>query len=135
MTRLELAIQEALRLESPTQITSRVAKADLEFAGEQVWAGDRIALLIGSANRDESIFAQASQFDLQRSLTASASALTFGSGGKRCPGAWLSTNVIGSTLQVFLEDIQDLALDTQELRWQENLESRRLVDLPVRLKF
>jgi len=134
-TRLELGIQEALRLESPTQITSRVAQVDLEFAGEQIRAGDRIALLIGSANYDESAFANASKFDLQRFTTAASSALTFGAGGKRCPGAWLSTNVIGSTLQVFLEDIQDLELDSQELRWQENLESRRLVELPVRLSF
>lgn len=134
-TRLELGIQEALRLESPTQITSRVAKVDLEFAGEQIRAGDRIALLIGSANRDESAFAHASQFDLQRSMAESTSALTFGSGGKRCPGAWLSTNVIGSTMQVFLEDIQELVLEAQDLRWQENLESRRLVELPVRLQF
>ena len=140
---LNLAIQEALRLESPTQITSRVATQDFEFAEARIRTGDRVALLIGSANRDESIFSEASRLNWNRQNTLHP--LTFGIGGKRCPGAWLSNSVLSSTLKVWLEEVAELQLSATEapqasptlspkLDWSDSLESRRLLRLPISCK-
>ncbi len=54
--RLPAAIEETLRWESPVQRTWRIAKADVELAGQRVPAGALVVLLLGGANRDPARF-------------------------------------------------------------------------------
>jgi cytochrome P450 len=128
---IDLFVVEALRLESPTQITSRVVAKDFEFAGETMQQGQSVSLLIGSANRDEQVFSPAASFDPFRPTNRT---LTFGLGGKRCPGEWLTSTVVKSVLLDFLNSNLGRKIEVSNagaltFRWIINQESRRLDQL------
>ena len=46
------AVEEILRLDSPVQMSARVAKADIEVAGMPVCRGELIIIHLAGANRD-----------------------------------------------------------------------------------
>jgi len=132
---IDLFISEALRLESPTQITSRVVLSDCEFAGEKMLGGQSVSLLIGSANRDEKIFDRAPEFQPLRTTNRT---LTFGLGGKRCPGEWLTNNVVKSVLATMLDSdlgrrLAAIKPGSLNFKWKPNQESRRLGALTIQL--
>lgn len=80
-------VQEALRYEAPLQHTKRLATRDLVVDGQPIKAGEQILLCLGSANRDEQVFADAGRFDVQRN---SKGHLAFGYGMHGCLGALLA---------------------------------------------
>jgi cytochrome P450 len=71
------AVEECARWDSPVLMTSRLALEDLLLGGFPVPAGDRVYVLIASANRDAEIFEQPDEFDVRR---RGAPHLTFGCG-------------------------------------------------------
>lgn len=78
------AFDEYARLVAPIGMSPRqVARADT-VDGVRFAAGDRVFLMFGSANRDESVFAQADRYDITRDTAA---AITFGAGPHFCAGA------------------------------------------------
>ena len=66
-------IAETLRHDAPVQSALRRATAEVELAGTRIPAGAIVLLLLGSANRDESVFADAERFRLDRDGTKHAS--------------------------------------------------------------
>ncbi len=86
-TRLPLWIEETLRFDNSTQALARVATRDVELHGEQIRDGDMVVLLVGSANRDEQVFADAARYDILRDTTQT---LAFGHGIHFCLGASLA---------------------------------------------
>jgi cytochrome P450 len=81
------AVEELLRFESPVQYQVRAATADLELHGVAIPAGARVALLWGSANRDERRWQRPDQLDLTREAKRN---LAFGEGIHHCLGAPLA---------------------------------------------
>lgn len=81
------AVEEVLRFSSPVQAMFRVAAADTELGGRAIRAGERVAAWIGSANRDESVFAEPERFEPARSPNRH---LAFGTGVHFCLGAPLA---------------------------------------------
>src|SRR5690606_28835205 len=49
-------VEETLRYDNSTQALARILNRDVELHGEKLRAGERVVLLIGSANRDERAF-------------------------------------------------------------------------------
>ncbi|WP_110994751.1 cytochrome P450 [Pseudomonas sichuanensis] len=94
------SVQEALRYETPLQHTKRLATRDLVLDGQPIKAGEQILLCLGSANRDERVFADAEAFDIERKTKGH---LAFGYGMHGCLGALLAERqaeaVIGRLLQ------------------------------------
>lgn len=87
-TRLPNAIEEVLRYLSPVQmLPDRVATADVEIGGQKIKAGQHVIPSLGSANRDESIFAEANRFIPDRLPNPH---LAFGTGSHFCLGAPLA---------------------------------------------
>jgi cytochrome P450 len=82
-----LAVEEALRYDSPVQLTLRRATVDVELPGGKLSEGEMIAVLVASANRDERQFADAARFDMARN---GRSHLAFGFGTHFCVGAGLA---------------------------------------------
>ena len=82
-----LAIEETLRWDAPIQLVFRTAKEGAEVAGTRIPAGAIVAVLIGSANRDERRFPDADRFDLDRNPQG---LLSFGFGKHFCLGASLA---------------------------------------------
>ncbi len=83
---LPALVEETLRYDSPVQLTLRRATCDVELAGGKLCEGETVALLLGSANRDERQFSEPDYFDLGRSVAH----LAFGHGTHFCLGAHLA---------------------------------------------
>ena len=81
------AVEELLRYEPPSPIQSRYVTRDAEWHGGKVPAGSKIALLTGSAGRDEREYPDADRFDVSRVFDRHVS---FGYGIHFCLGASLA---------------------------------------------
>jgi cytochrome P450 len=81
------AVEELLRFESPVQYQVRTATTDLDLHGTAIPAGARVALLWGSANRDERRWEHPDALDLTREPKRN---LAFGEGIHHCLGAPLA---------------------------------------------
>jgi cytochrome P450 family 130 len=81
------AIEEMLRIESPTQALSRTATRRVELHGCTIPAGSRVMLLWGAANLDDREFAEPEAFDIHRHAPRH---LGFGHGIHVCLGAALA---------------------------------------------
>jgi cytochrome P450 len=81
------AINESLRLETPVPQFSRVLTEDHEVGGVALPAGTRVALLYGSANRDERKYPDPTRFDVTRKPSDH---LAFGRGEHVCVGMHLA---------------------------------------------
>lgn len=82
-----LCVEEMLRFDSALQLFERTATADVEVAGVTVAEGQKIAALLGAANRDPAAFADADTFDVRRDPNPH---LAFGAGLHFCLGAPLA---------------------------------------------
>ena len=80
-------VEETLRYDNSTQALARVAARDFELHGEKIRAGDKVVLLVGSANRDERVWEEPDAYRIERNTRAS---LSFGQGTHFCLGASLA---------------------------------------------
>ncbi len=98
---LPKAIEEFLRLYSPYRGFARTAVRDIDLHGRTIPAGEAIALLYCSANRDETVFPDAGTFDMNRPNIAEH--LAFGRGPHNCPGLHLGRMELRVALEELLE--------------------------------
>ena len=82
-----LTVEEMLRFDSALQLFERTATRETEVGGVVVEEGQKIAALLGAANRDPAAFADADTFDTQRDPNPH---LAFGAGLHFCLGAPLA---------------------------------------------
>ncbi len=81
------AVEELLRYESPSPIQARVVMRDVEVHGQTVPAGKKMALITGSAGRDERQYDDPDRFDVTRRFDQHVS---LGHGIHFCLGASLA---------------------------------------------
>ncbi|WP_037464235.1 cytochrome P450 [Shimazuella kribbensis] len=101
------AIEEALRFRSPVQYMTRIAAKDTQLGGQLIKKGDLLNAWIGSANRDESKFENADQFDLHRTNLRHTS---FGHGIHYCLGSPLARLEANIVLRILLERFKQFQL-------------------------
>jgi cytochrome P450 len=80
-------VEETLRFDAPTQLMLRTATDDVDIAGMTIPRGATVVPLLGSANRDDAMFAVPGVFDPRR---RPAEHLAFGHGIHYCLGAALA---------------------------------------------
>ena len=85
--RTAASVDELLRLDPPLHMFTRYALQPVEIGGATLALGDRIGLLIGSANRDEAVYADPDRLNPDRPAIAH---LAFGGGIHFCIGAPLA---------------------------------------------
>ncbi|MDL5160359.1 cytochrome P450 [Actinomycetospora termitidis] len=90
------AINEALRIETPVPQFTRVLTEDHEIDGVALPAGSRVALLYGSANRDERKYPDPERFDITRKPSDH---LAFGRGEHVCVGMHLARLEMSTLLE------------------------------------
>jgi cytochrome P450 len=118
-----------LRLESPIQLSPRVAAEDLEVGERTIRAGDTVILHLGAANRDPRQFPAGGTLDLDAATTRH---LAFAWGPHFCLGAPLARAEATIALPLLLERVPDLELTRDDVTWRENMSIRGLTGLPVR---
>ncbi|TML13006.1 MAG: cytochrome P450 [Actinobacteria bacterium] len=94
------AIEESLRLEPPVLFLFRTAVTETDLSGTHISPGDRIVTGIASANRDEAVYDDASEFRLDRSGTPEH--LSFGAGPHLCLGNHLARMEAKVALEEYL---------------------------------
>jgi cytochrome P450 len=107
------AIEEFLRLYTPYRGFARTAVRDVEFDGRTIPAGEPIALVFASANRDEAVFPNGSEFRLHRPHLNQH--MAFGRGPHNCPGAALGRLELRVALEELLSGTSRFELDGEIL--------------------
>ena len=107
MELLEPALEECLRYESPVQNAKRTLTQAVELNGASMPEGATVAVLFGSANRDERRYDAADRFDLQRTPLRN---LAFGEGIHHCLGAPLARMEGRVALEAILRAMPDYEL-------------------------
>jgi cytochrome P450 len=101
--RIAGAVEEIVRYVSPVIWMRRSVTRDTEMNGHAYRAGDKVALMYWSANRDESVFADPDSFDITRSPNPHVG---FGSAGPHfCLGAHLARREISAMLRELLSRV------------------------------
>ncbi len=101
------ALEELIRYDAPLQLFERTATTDVAVREVTVEAGQVVACLMGSANRDELVFADASTLDVGRDPNPHVG---FGMGVHFCLGAPLARLELEITFRHLLERWPDLRL-------------------------
>lgn len=109
---VEIALEELIRFDAPLQLFERTATADVEVSGQLVRTGERIACLMGSANRDATVFddqgfADAGTFDVGRDPNPHVG---FGMGLHFCLGAPLARLELQISIRTLLDRFPALRL-------------------------
>jgi hypothetical protein len=107
------AVDEFLRFDAPLHLFDRTATQDTEIGGVMIKEGQKIASLLGSANRDESIFEDADQLDLSRHPNPH---IGFGAGIHFCIGAPLARMEMTTSLPMLIEAFPNLKLVQEPVR-------------------
>ncbi len=81
------AVEEFLRFDAPIQAVARLVREPMSLHGHTFRPGRLLVLLLGSANRDERVFADPDRLDVTRSPNPHVS---FGGGAHFCLGAALA---------------------------------------------
>jgi len=123
------AVEELLRYDSPVQLTSRHALADVEIGGRLVREGETVIAGLGAANRDPAAFADPDQLDLGRAPNRH---VAFGGGIHFCLGAPLARMEARIALTALLGRVPGLALGNGEPALRDTVTLRGLASLPVR---
>jgi len=100
------AVEEMLRFDTPSQLFERTATRDVEINGSSVLEGQKIAALLGSANRDPEAFADADTFDVTRDPNPH---IAFGAGIHFCLGAPLARLEMQQSVPMLAERFPDIA--------------------------
>ena len=125
-------IEEVLRFDGPTNALVRVVAQDHELHGRQLHQGERVFVMVNSANRDSRVFDSADEFDISRQRNRH---LTFGQGIHLCLGAKLAREEGRIAVQRLFDRFPDLALDPDNPpAWLDAMVPRGTRHLPVRLK-
>ena len=123
------AVAELLRFDAPSQYTIRLSAAPLEVGDRTIRAGRMVLLLLGSANRDETAYAEPDRLDLGRHPNPH---LSFGGGRHHCVGRALGQLIGETTLRVLATRCARLELTGNPIRLPHP-NFRAYASVPLRL--
>lgn len=109
----ETALEEFMRFDAPLHLFERTATVDTELGGVKIEKGQKIAALIGSANRDSTVFEHADEMDLTRDPNPH---IGFGAGIHFCLGAPLARLEMGVSLPALWEKYPNMQLAGEPVR-------------------
>lgn len=117
------AVEEIARFDTPTHIFLRRTTRETTVAGQRLPAGAEIAVWLAAANRDESAFDRAEEFDITRK--AQRNHVVFGHGTHFCVGAGLARREVEISLRLLTGRFPGLHLvPDQQITFRPSLDQR-----------
>ena len=111
--RVPAAVEELLRFDTPLSLFQRTALEPVEVAGQRLEPGDRVGLLLGSANRDDATFHDPDTLDVTRQHNPHVG---FGGGLHFCLGAPLARVELTEALAGLLRHFTHMELSQRPPR-------------------
>jgi len=105
---IALTVEEMLRFDAALQLFERTATAPVTIGDVTIEPGQKVAALLGAANRDPAVFADADAVDVRRDPNPH---LAFGVGVHFCLGAPLARMELAESLSALFAAYPDLGLD------------------------
>ncbi len=121
-------VEETLRYDTSTQMLVRVTSQPVRVQGVDIDAGRRVLLLLGSANRDEDVFADPETYDLER---RTQDLVSFGSGRHFCMGAALARMEARVALTELAKLVQGYEIDPAGMERVHSINVRGFAALPT----
>jgi hypothetical protein len=125
---INLAAEEFLRYEAPTQRGIRTVREDFAVDGIPIRAGEILHLMIGAANRDPEQFDDPDTLDVGRNPNRH---VTLGHGVHYCLGASLARMELRAAVGSFLARFPDYRLASDEILFMDRTASRRPTSIVV----
>lgn len=123
-------VEEVLRFHSPSQSTIRTTTQETELGGVKLPKGATVLVQFVSASRDESVYANAHHFDMDRTGVPS---LAFGQGIHFCVGAPLARLEARLAMEALLARCDRLVREPGPVTWNVAITTRGPAVLPVEL--
>ena len=124
------AVEEILRLDTPTAGMWRVVTRDCELGGYQFKGGSMVLLRYAAANRDPVQFPDPDKFDVERKNARTH--MAFGKGTHMCVGNMLSRKEMTVSFEVLLDRLDDIRLaEGTRLEVHPNLLLRGYKAVPI----
>ncbi len=121
-------VEETLRYDNSTQLLARTVTRDHEVGGHTLREGEKVLLLVGSANRDEEVWERADVYDIGRDCSSS---LSFGRGTHFCLGASLARLEARVSLEELLRRVSDIEVQHDGLARVHSTNVRGFAALPI----
>ena len=130
--RAEIMVEEGLRWASPNQGLWRIVQQDTELAGVSIPEGSTVWVMFGSADHDETVFADPEAFCPEREGLSNH--VAFGHGIHYCLGAALARLEATTAMRVLAERIERFdVVDPDSLRYAPSFILRGLEALELDL--
>ena len=124
------AIEEILRLDTPTAGMWRVVTRDCELGGHAFKGGSIVLLRYAAANRDPAQYPDPDRFDVERKNARTH--LAFGKGIHMCVGNMLSRKEMTVSFEILLDRLDDIRLaEGAKLEVHPNLLLRGYKAVPI----
>ena len=124
-------VEETLRYDTSTQMLVRVTTGEVELLGHTIPDSSPVLLLIGSANRDDAVFADPDVYDIDRDTSKLVS---FGVGRHFCLGAALARLEARVALRQLAERVADYDIDEAQARRVHSINVRGFAALPTTIE-
>ncbi len=121
-------VEETLRYDTSSQMLLRVTREPFELHGTAVPAGDKVLLLVGSANRDGTVFPDPDRYDLDRDTSKLVS---FGNGRHFCMGAPMARLEARIALGELVDRVSGYDVDPGGIERVHSINVRGLAALPT----
>lgn len=108
------AVKEELRFDATTGKFKRTCTQEINIGGVDLKPGDKVGTCLDAAMRDPAVFPDPNTFDMHRKLGKST---PFGYGPHACAGQALARAGLEAFLEVFLEEVGDYELVTDDLEY------------------
>ena len=130
LTLVATAVEELIRYDGPLQLFERTAVESVKIGGIVIGRGQKVAALLGAADRDPAVFADPDRLDVGRTDNPH---IGFGAGIHFCIGAPLARVELQASLHTLVTRFPGLALAGEPERRPEFV-IRGLRSLPVSLR-
>ncbi|MBE8970982.1 cytochrome P450, partial [Nostocales cyanobacterium LEGE 12452] len=131
-TKIQSAVEEILRYDSPVQTTTRIATVNFEIGNQTIQAGEKLVLCLGAANRDPVQFPDPDRLNINRNPNPH---VAFGDGIHYCLGAGLARIQAQIAINTLIQQLPNLKLASNQLEWRKNAVLRGLKALPVKFTY